>query len=187
MTWNQCDQIGWFIGLRATFQCLWQQLFCPNLSHSQAILVKLSKSFILLVKSFLGNFYRHLATFYWSHWLHGIFCWREFWDKPEPTCPSSVLPSERRWGASSSTRALSSPPSRAPNPNGRNRIPIHDEPDRRLAQIRAERSRPENNRHGSKWIHNIFNGQFPASFSFMKSSFQNVLNVKHWQWLDLTT
>ena len=21
-----------------------------------------------LVKSFLGNFYRHLATFYWSHW-----------------------------------------------------------------------------------------------------------------------
>ena len=31
--------------------------------------VKLSKSFNFLVKSFLGNFYRHLATFYWSHWL----------------------------------------------------------------------------------------------------------------------
>ena len=26
-----------------------------------------SKSFIFLVKSFLGNFYRHLAIFIWSH------------------------------------------------------------------------------------------------------------------------
>ena len=24
---------------------------------------------IFLVKSFLGNFYRHLALFFWSHWL----------------------------------------------------------------------------------------------------------------------
>ena len=31
---SQCDQIGQFIGLRATFQSLWQQLFCPNLWHS---------------------------------------------------------------------------------------------------------------------------------------------------------
>ena len=35
-----------------------QQLFCP---YRQAILVKLLKSFILLVKLFLGNFYRHLT------------------------------------------------------------------------------------------------------------------------------
>ena len=28
--------------------------------------VKVSKSFIFLVKSFLGNFYRHLAIFIWS-------------------------------------------------------------------------------------------------------------------------
>ena len=28
----------------------------------------MSKYFILLLKSFLGNFYRRLATFYWSHW-----------------------------------------------------------------------------------------------------------------------
>ena len=27
----QRDQIGRFIGLWATFQCLWQQLICPNL------------------------------------------------------------------------------------------------------------------------------------------------------------
>ena len=29
----QCDQIGQFIGLKATFQSLWQQLICPNLLH----------------------------------------------------------------------------------------------------------------------------------------------------------
>ena len=31
---NQCDQIGRFDGLWATFQSLWQQLSCPNLLHS---------------------------------------------------------------------------------------------------------------------------------------------------------
>ena len=31
---EQCDQIGWFIGIGATYHCLWQQLVCPNLSHS---------------------------------------------------------------------------------------------------------------------------------------------------------
>ena len=63
----QCDQIGRFIGIWATFQSLWQQLICPNLLYSKAIFVKVSKSFIFLVKSFLGNFYSHLVTFYWSH------------------------------------------------------------------------------------------------------------------------
>ena len=43
---EQCDQIGRFIGLWATFQNLWQQLICPNLPHSQAIFVKVSKSII---------------------------------------------------------------------------------------------------------------------------------------------
>ena len=59
----QCDQIGQFIGLWATFQSLWQQLICPNLPRSETFLVKVSKSFIFLVKSFLGNFYRHSAFF----------------------------------------------------------------------------------------------------------------------------
>ena len=59
----QCDQIGRFIGLWANYQRLWQQLFCPNLPHSQAIFVKVPKSLIFLVKSLLGNFYRHLAIF----------------------------------------------------------------------------------------------------------------------------
>ena len=49
------------IGLWATFQSLWQQLFCPNLPHSQAIFVKVSKSITFLVKSILGNFYRQLV------------------------------------------------------------------------------------------------------------------------------
>ena len=65
----QCDQIGRFITLWATFQSQWQQLFCPNCQHILGIFVNLSKSFILLAKSFLGDFYGHLATFYWSH------CW----------------------------------------------------------------------------------------------------------------
>ena len=71
---QQCDQIGRFFGFWATFQRLWQQLFCPNLPHSWAIFVKVSKSLIFLVKSFLGNFYRHLAIFIWSHWSTTVFC-----------------------------------------------------------------------------------------------------------------
>ena len=30
----QCEPIGRFIGLEATFQSLWQQFYCPNLPHS---------------------------------------------------------------------------------------------------------------------------------------------------------
>ena len=63
VTCNQCDQIWRFIGLWATFKSFWQQLIFPNLSHSQGIFVKESKSIIFLVKSYLGKFYRHLAIF----------------------------------------------------------------------------------------------------------------------------
>ena len=52
---KQCDQIGQFIRLWAAFKSLWHQLICPNLQHSQAIIVKVSKSIIFLVQSFLGN------------------------------------------------------------------------------------------------------------------------------------
>ena len=47
-----------------------------NLSKSLAFLgifVKMLKSVIFLVKSFLGNFYRHLAIFFWSHWRSVAF------------------------------------------------------------------------------------------------------------------
>ena len=63
----QCDQIGRFFALWATIQSWWQQLFYPNCLHCQAIFVKLSKSSIFLVKSYLGNFYAHLAILIWSH------------------------------------------------------------------------------------------------------------------------
>ena len=35
---KQCDQIGWFIVLWATFQRLWQQLFWPNHPHFRQFL-----------------------------------------------------------------------------------------------------------------------------------------------------
>ena len=38
------------------------------LPKSPTFLCIFYKSLIFLAKSFLGNFYRHLATFYWSHW-----------------------------------------------------------------------------------------------------------------------
>ena len=43
-------------------------------------MIKLLKSFNLVVKSFFGNFHRHLAIFYWSHWApdlswHSFFKW----------------------------------------------------------------------------------------------------------------
>ena len=33
VTYKQCDQIKQLIALWATFQSLWQQLFCPNFRH----------------------------------------------------------------------------------------------------------------------------------------------------------
>ena len=36
--WSQCDQVGRFIALWATFQNLWQQLFCPNHPHFRQFL-----------------------------------------------------------------------------------------------------------------------------------------------------
>ena len=35
--WLQCDQIGRFIALWATFQSMWQQLFCPNRHKNRSI------------------------------------------------------------------------------------------------------------------------------------------------------
>ena len=49
-------RLGDLLDFWATFQSLWQQLISPNLSHSQAIFVKMSKSLISLVKSFLATF-----------------------------------------------------------------------------------------------------------------------------------
>ena len=55
-THRQCDQIGRFIGLWATFQRLWQQLICPNLLHFRAIFVKVSKNFFSKWNQFWPTF-----------------------------------------------------------------------------------------------------------------------------------
>ena len=76
-THDQCDQNGQFFALWATIQSRWQQLFYPNCPHCKAIFVKVSKSFISLVTSFLGNFYRNLAIFIWSHCSWSSRSWTE--------------------------------------------------------------------------------------------------------------
>ena len=62
----QCDQVGQFIGLWATFQSPRPQLICPNLLHFQAIFVKVSKSFIFLGKSFWVTF-TDIRRFFTGH------------------------------------------------------------------------------------------------------------------------
>ena len=47
----QCDQVGQYFGLWATFESLWQQLICPNLPHSSP---------------FLGNFCKGVKIIYFS-------------------------------------------------------------------------------------------------------------------------
>ena len=91
---EQCDQTGRFIGLWASFQTLWQQLICPNIPHSQAIVVKVLKYIIFLKKSFLGNFYRHLAIFS-GHTDHSTYVgtqmlWTQFRKVPKYTYFKSV-------------------------------------------------------------------------------------------------
>ena len=41
-----------------------------SLTFLRIFFVKVSKSIIYLLKSFLGKFYRHLAIFFWSHWSY---------------------------------------------------------------------------------------------------------------------
>ena len=71
-----------------------------NLPKSLKFLGNFCIAIIFLVKSFLGNFYRHLAIFYWSHcsyptyWLFGCYviinAYEPSPDLPQPaTCSSS--------------------------------------------------------------------------------------------------
>ena len=57
-------------------------MILPKLPTLYSIFVKVLKSFIFLVKSFLGNFYRHLAIFYWSHWFEPHV--KQIWDLSVP-------------------------------------------------------------------------------------------------------
>ena len=55
------------IAIWATFQPVATIILAKSPTF-QAFFVKVSKSFIFLVKSFLSNFYRHLMIIFWSHW-----------------------------------------------------------------------------------------------------------------------
>ena len=61
---KQCDQIGQFIGLWASFL---KPLAAINLPKYPTCLGNFCKGVIFLVKSIWCNFYRHLAIFFWSH------------------------------------------------------------------------------------------------------------------------
>ena len=45
-------RLGDLLDFGPLFKAFGQQLFCPNIPHSSAIFVKVSKSIIFLVKSF---------------------------------------------------------------------------------------------------------------------------------------
>ena len=69
---TQCDQIGRFIALWATFLSLSQQLFCPNY-HVFRQFVKGVKIFHFYSEISFGSlFFRHLVTFYWSRCIQVI-------------------------------------------------------------------------------------------------------------------
>ena len=74
----QCDQIGRFIGLWASFQSLRQQLVCPNLPHSKAICQGV-KIYLFLVKSFLATFI-DIWPFFTGHTVPKL-----------PPCPIQVM------------------------------------------------------------------------------------------------
>ena len=65
-------------------------------------LLNVSKSFIFVVKSFLGNFHRHLATLYWSHWSSQT--WR-FTEKM-PSTILMIVGSESVWTRAAFYRSI---------------------------------------------------------------------------------
>ena len=60
---GQCDQIGQFIGLWATFLKPLAAINLPKFPIFLCNFLQVSTFIIFLVKSFLGNFYRHLVIF----------------------------------------------------------------------------------------------------------------------------
>ena len=60
--------LGDLLNFGQLFKALGNNEF-SQISHILRQFCKGSKSIISLDKPFLGNFYRHLAIFFWSHWL----------------------------------------------------------------------------------------------------------------------
>ena len=72
-------RFGDLLDLWQLFKAIGNNQFSPISPILRQIFVKVSKSFIFLVKPFLGDFYRHLAIFIWSHWWGlpgGEFFWQ---------------------------------------------------------------------------------------------------------------
>ena len=65
---EQYDQIWRFIGLYATFQSLWKAINLPKSPTFLGNFCKCVKIFNFSREIILGNFYRHLAVLFWSHW-----------------------------------------------------------------------------------------------------------------------
>jgi len=65
----QCDQIGWFFCTLGNHSKPDATIILPKLPTLLGNFCKGVKIIHFLLKSFLGNFYRHLAIFIWSHWL----------------------------------------------------------------------------------------------------------------------
>ena len=66
---TQCDQIGRFIALWATFQSLWQQLFA-QIVHNFGNFCKSVKIFHYSSEIIFGQLKWTFGNFYWSHWFH---------------------------------------------------------------------------------------------------------------------
>ena len=73
---SSVNRLGNLLDFDQLFKIFGNNEFAQTSHILRQIFVKVSKSIIFQVKSFLGNFYRYLATFYWSHckkgsWLVG--------------------------------------------------------------------------------------------------------------------
>ena len=69
---SSVTRLGDFLDFGLLFKAFGNNYFVQISHIVTQYFAKVSKSIIFLVKSFLGNFYRHLATFYWSHWHHPL-------------------------------------------------------------------------------------------------------------------
>ena len=65
---SSVTRLGNLLHFRQLFKACGNNYFAQFCPYFKVIFVKVSKSFNFLVKSILGNFYRYLATFYWSRW-----------------------------------------------------------------------------------------------------------------------
>ena len=64
---QQYDQIGVFIALWAISQSLLATIILPNRQHFKAIFVKVSKSFISLVKIIFGQLFIDIGLLFTGH------------------------------------------------------------------------------------------------------------------------